>query len=554
MTAPPLRFHRADIDDFGPEEVQRFVEQWSNALFHRQPSLGADNTRSLVAAIRGRPELRELAKNPVMLTCLCVIHYNEEGELPSGRARVYRAIVRWMLRAREAQRRDHFADAADSLADNALHRLAVAMMEGTARRPGKIAAMDIGDAAAAIEGEIQRYFPNDPAPRDRAERWIRSECELSALVEEVAGNQIKFWHLTIQEFLAAWAIARRSDWWREIERRLDDPQWDKVVDLFSGCVFEAGGRDRVDELVEKILDRGEGEGLRREAETLVHLERVLAPMDAYKYREDHALVIRQKALAERVMAIFTKEGALQVPVKTRIAAAEVIGQWGDPRLAEGVDNFIEIPGTGLRLGKFPVTVGEYGRFIAAGGYQNTRYWDEAGVAWKAEYERIDPWDWDDQQEHPNRPVMGVSWHEARAYCGWLSEGLDGGRRARLPTAAEWEHAATPKTGEYPWGTDQDGANKQLSDEDLAEQFANFKKSVGAPSPVGVCPAGGQALTAISILRAMCGSGVRMGMMKIGVGSKEVVGTATIAARWRPPTVTGTGSSATSASATAFVWW
>ncbi|MBK8260100.1 MAG: formylglycine-generating enzyme family protein, partial [Nannocystis sp.] len=288
---------------------------------------------------------------------------------------------------------------------------------------------------------------------------------------------------------AAWAIARRSDWWREIERRLDDPQWDKVVDLFSGCVFEAGGRDRVDDLIEKILDRGEGEGLRREAETLVHLERVLAPMDAYEYREEPALVIRQKALAERVMAIFTKEGALQVPVKTRIAAAEVIGRWGDPRLAEGLDNFIEIPGTELSLGKFPVTVVEYGRFIAASGYQNSRYWDKDGAAWRTKHKRLSSWEWEDQQEHPNRPVVGVSWHEARAYCRWLSEGLDGGGRARLPTAAEWEHAATPKTGEYPWGTDQDAGNKQLSDEDLAEQFANFKNSLGAPSPVGVYPAG-----------------------------------------------------------------
>ena len=40
---------------------------------------------------------------------------------------------------------------------------------------------------------------------------------------------------------------------------------------------------------------------------------------------------------------------------------------------------------------------------------------------------------------PEAPVVGVSWHEAVAYCDWLSEFV--GARCRLPTEAEREYAA-----------------------------------------------------------------------------------------------------------------
>jgi ergothioneine biosynthesis protein EgtB len=100
-----------------------------------------------------------------------------------------------------------------------------------------------------------------------------------------------------------------------------------------------------------------------------------------------------------------------------------------------------------------VTQGEWAAFVDDGGYRDPRWWLAAGWDW-VRAQRIDAplyWRRDETGERQvftllgsmplqhDAPVAHVSLYEADAYARWLGAQL--GRACRLPTEAEWEHAA-----------------------------------------------------------------------------------------------------------------
>jgi formylglycine-generating enzyme required for sulfatase activity/nucleoside phosphorylase len=122
----------------------------------------------------------------------------------------------------------------------------------------------------------------------------------------------------------------------------------------------------------------------------------------------------------------------------------------------------EAPARSVFVGEFeiahlPVTVSQYAAFLVSGGYQDARWWSEAGWAWRQGHATVwgrtdcsQPDDWMTQSSRPTNPVTGITWHEAEAYCRWL--GAQKNRLVRLPTEEEWEKAARGTDSRlWPWG-------------------------------------------------------------------------------------------------------
>lgn len=123
---------------------------------------------------------------------------------------------------------------------------------------------------------------------------------------------------------------------------------------------------------------------------------------------------------------------------------------------------------GYSIAKYPVTNEQYGFFVEANGYLTQKWWTEAG--WEA---REKGWGWvgndfketgkawteprywqDAKLNGAHQPVVGVSWHEAVAFCLWLSDVT--GENVMLPTEDQWQYAAQGNNRKiYPWGNEWD---------------------------------------------------------------------------------------------------
>ncbi len=468
----------ARMDSFGEREILDFLDKWKKGLYQdSKDKKGIEYLNELRKAIMHSSSIRKLAHNPVMLTCLCVVHWNER-KLPEGKADLLAAVLRWLLNANEDKRKER--GYTNTFAEECFKVLALAM---THHKEGKQVIVDLAWAADRLRkpfDDILRVQDKDLVQR-QGRAFLEEEMLDSGIVEKQGVGQIRFWHLNFQEHFTARALVDRrdEDWWEIIEKKLYDRQWTEVIDHFSGCLAWTG-MYRLNLLVKKILDtrkQDEVESVARVVGVLGRILRILAVYDNYQ----PPLSLGWEDARNQVMEIFEIEGAQKVPVEQRIKAAEALGQGGDPRIDETNPTLLPIPGMhDTLLGRYPVTVAEYRDFVDTGGYHNELYWKEGGwdrrkkEGWEA------PGSWDDQLEYLNRPVTRVSWYEAVAYCNWRTDQIS--EKAvtpfRLPTSVEWEKAVTNSNGAYPWGSEEPGP-----------ELLNFNGNVGVPTPVGIYPTG-----------------------------------------------------------------
>jgi ergothioneine biosynthesis protein EgtB len=111
------------------------------------------------------------------------------------------------------------------------------------------------------------------------------------------------------------------------------------------------------------------------------------------------------------------------------------------------------------IGNQLVTNAQWVHFIEDGGYQNFRWWLDAGWAWRQTENITSPLYWSKDEKGQfcrfslhgsglldmHAPVSNISYFEADAFARWASQNIAELSGARLPTEFEWEAFAKSNT-------------------------------------------------------------------------------------------------------------
>ncbi len=556
----PDLFAVVTIQPLSDDLIRAFIERWSRVYAAMgTPSLATDgdllhdlmreaasaelerrvaaHSAALTTAVFSTPRVTDLARNPLLLTILALIH-NQGTRLPDRRADLYRLCVEALAETWNRTRSLSGRPIAVQLGDEQIdERFVVNVL-------GPVALWLHGERAGGLieQDELERHIAvtlaqSDGLPRRRARRLAREFIELmrrdTGLLIERGYRRFAFVHLTFEEYLAARGllesvVVERPD--DLLQRYALDPRWHEVLRL---AIASASQRE-AQRLLLTLLAIPAGDEQRG-------LPAVLAGECLLDAGRNAAGGRAWEAGLGALLAVVADPAA---PLNIRVAAGEVLGRLGDPRLldpatgravgASGAaipDYWCDVPaGTfwhgderqrrgrraalkpvelpyAFRIARYPVTNAEFARFIAAGGYSDPRWWSVTGRAFlgpdghRAPPEErgapiAQPGLWTVASYNgPTQPVVGVSWYEAAAFCTWLTaEGraagwLYPGEMLRLPTALEWERAARHlDQRRYPWGDDPPDTG-----------HANFAAcALRAPSPIGCFPAGAAVCGALDL--------------------------------------------------------
>ena len=133
------------------------------------------------------------------------------------------------------------------------------------------------------------------------------------------------------------------------------------------------------------------------------------------------------------------------------------------------------------IDKYPVTRGQFARFMKVTGYKIV--YNGWVVGWR---ELAECWPPDDPAK-AMLPMIGVNSEDAEAYARWVGK--------RLPTEAEWEKAARGTDGRvYPWGNDFDERACYLSEGNLP---------FSAMFPAGSWPGGASPYGVMDMVSPVC---------------------------------------------------
>ncbi|MEZ4302426.1 MAG: hypothetical protein R3B70_46290, partial [Polyangiaceae bacterium] len=255
-------FQTYAIEDFTPEQRDRFLDAWHDLVFRTDPRTGTERRGRMARAIEEAPSLQDLCKNPLL--CAMLAFLQREHELPRRRHLLYQKVIERMAEHWEANKGlpPHPLTEQFELEDKlAFLRSLAWKMQCASPTSGNIIGRDeLEDFTTAF---CERRWGQSPdTARRRAEALIQHLHEREGVLAYLGADTYGFAHRAFLEHLAASDVVTRfhsrqcelSDVAPVFINHWHDPKWEETLLLLCGLLQEDGenGARRVVWLLQTI--------------------------------------------------------------------------------------------------------------------------------------------------------------------------------------------------------------------------------------------------------------------------------------------------------------
>ncbi|MEU5892784.1 NACHT domain-containing protein [Streptomyces sp. NPDC047461] len=267
-------FEHVMLQDLTDEQIGSFARHWYGTAFPHDRERAMRLCERLTGAVaRSRP-VRELARNPLLLTILAII--GRRRELPRDRHGVYRHAVAVLVAHWDEHTKylkgpgdPHFLDEEDRR--ELLRLVARKMQDGQDGIAGNHIHRD--DLLTVFKNYLRLTFELPPKEAVVVARgMVDLFRERNFILSHYGGGVYGFVHRAFLEYLAAEDIERRytrgREWTREefiehvVLRRAGDPAWHEVLLLLVGRLEDRDAAAVVDALLDLHRRYGEPENWR----------------------------------------------------------------------------------------------------------------------------------------------------------------------------------------------------------------------------------------------------------------------------------------------------
>ncbi len=503
-------FNEAVLCPFSSSQIERFIAAWFAHMVEQAKLTSFDaeaRAESLNRAITRSPQLAELSGNPLLLSLIAQIHTYRGGRLPEKREQLYDETVGLLLDQWESLKVSSMPDGSKTNTSS--------LSEWLSANPHNIrleldklafeAHRDQADLKGTADIREERLIH---ALFNAATNKIVALGQLKAHLTDRAGLLVahgpglyQFPHRTFQEYLAACHLTVEGFPHNLAMLLRKDPNRWREVTLLAAAKVCRGTPEAVWSLVDALcfndvksfpVGREVSESLETDCWGALLAAQALWETGLAEDEPNPCHKPKRERLRRWLLAIVL-HGWLPPP--DRAIAGRMLSVLGDER---DFDELVSIPAGEFCMGNnenndakprhqvnlpafqislYPVTNAQYRRFTQA-----------TGLLWTSREA--------DQPDRRNHPATQVSWHDALAYCQWLTEqhrqanmiGPD--HYYTLPSEAEWERGAAGTEGRlYPWGNEWQDSYANTAELGLGEactvgMFPQGQSEVGCLDMVG----------------------------------------------------------------------